>query len=166
MELLVWIDHRRNYLHFPIKNHHYFLSNITFYDSLLKISEKYAFTSLRDLYAQFYGFIRFMLLLSIGIFYSPQADRVELSSFARFWSSCKQIVFYLCKKWQSMISVILKRGCLNEKWCISHFCLTTDIGQDNVRPVRPPTDFCDEREIPMKFSPIQSITFSQLFLRG
>lgn len=66
-----------------------------------------------------------------------------------------------------MISVKQKRGCLNdEKWCISHFGLTTDIGQDNVRPVRPPTDFCDEREIPMKFSPIQSITFSQLFLRA
>ena len=75
----VRIDCRRNYLHFPIKSHHFFLSNINFYDSSLKISEKYAFTSLRDLYAQFYGFIRFMLLLSVGIFYSPLADSVEWS---------------------------------------------------------------------------------------
>ena len=161
------IDWRRNYLHFPIKSHHCFLSNITFYDSSLKISEKYAFTSLRDLYAQFYGFIRFMLLLSIGIFYSPQADRVEwgpLLVLIIFETNC----LYLSKKMTKYeaISTIQKRGCLNKKWYISHFCLTTDIGQDNVRPVRPPTDFCDEREIPMKFSPIQSITFSQLFLRG
>ena len=40
------------------------------------------------------------------------------------------------------------------------------IGQDNVRPVRPPTDSCDEREIPMKsLTHSKHHIFSEIFER-